>query len=56
MPSVLCKSIDELSRTEVHNNGTGSPSSGLCVQEVLTLPTWISNCLPYESQLIEVSG
>ena len=49
MSGVLCQLKDEHSRAKVHNHGTGSPSGGLCLQELLALSTQIPNHLPYGS-------
>ena len=56
MPNVLCKQTDELSREEVHNNGTGSPSGDLPLQEVPALLAGLLDCLPHGSRLTEVSS
>ena len=56
MTGVVCKQTNEPSKEEVHDNRMGGSSYDLCVQEVLTLPPRISNCLPHRSRLAEVSG
>ena len=47
MPGELCESADEPGRAEVHNYRMGSPSSGLRLQEIPSLPTQIPDRLPH---------